>query len=195
MMLIGITGGIGSWKTTVCQLLESFGFPVYYSDDRAKWLMENDLEVKNQLIDLFGEQTFQNNQLNRPFLAQQIFENPHKRSQINAIVHPAVALDFDRWMKEQKHDLIFKESALLFETGIYKQADWNVLITAPKEERIARVIARDRAKRSDVEARINAQMSDEEKIKLADFVIENNNQNNLSNEVKKLIKLLSDKEH
>lgn len=195
MMLIGITGGIGSGKTTVCQLLESFGFPVYYSDDRAKWLMENDLEVKNQLLALFGNQTFQNNQLNRPFLAQQIFVDPQKRTQINAIVHPAVASDFEKWMKVQKHDLIFKESALLFETGIYKQADLNVLITAPKEERIARVLARDGVERSAVEARINAQMSDEEKIKLADYVIENHKQSDLTNEVQKLIQRLSNKQH
>lgn len=194
-MLIGITGGIGSGKTTVCQLLESFGFPVYYSDDRAKWLMENDLDVKNQLLALFGKQTFQNGTLNRSFLAQQIFEDPLKRLQINAIVHPAVASDFERWIKKQKQDLIFKESALLFETGIYKQTDLNVLITAPKEERIARVLARDGMERSAVEARINAQMSDEEKIKLADYVIENHNQSDLKNEVQKLIQRLSNKQH
>lgn len=194
-MLIGITGGIGSGKTTVCQLLESFGFPVYYSDDRAKWLMENDLDVKNQLLGLFGNQTFQDGTLNRSFLAQQIFEDPQKRLQINAIVHPAVASDFEKWMKKQKQDLIFKESALLFETGIYKQADLNVLITAPKEVRIARVLARDGVERSAVEARINAQMSDEEKIKLADYVIDNHNQSDLTNEVQKLIQLLSNKQH
>jgi dephospho-CoA kinase len=192
-MLIGITGGIGSGKTSVCKLLESNGFPVYYSDDRAKWLMEYDKEVKQQLIDLFGTETFQNQTLNRPFLAKQIFEDSDKRAKVNAIVHPAVAKDFQLWYESQTAMLVFKESALLFETGIYQQTDFNVLITASVEERINRVVERDGVDRKQIEARINAQMSDEQKIPLADYIIQNTNHSDLNSEVKKLLMVLQSK--
>lgn len=194
-MLIGITGGIGAGKTSVCKQLELLRFPVYYSDERAKWLMENDLEVSNQLRLLFGNQTFLKDKLNRAFLADQIFKNPEKRKSMNAIVHPAVAKDFENWKNHQTSDFVFKESALLFETGNYKQSDVNVLITAPKEVRIARVMARDQVERSAVEARIDAQMSDEEKILLADYIIENRDGISIEKAVNQLLVYLNSKQN
>src|SRR3990167_5497792 len=114
---VGITGGIGSGKSTVCAVLKAMGHPVYNSDERAKTIMETSSEVREQLISVFGEPTFENNQLNRPYLAQAIFNDPAKREQINAIVHPVVRTDFQQWANSQTSSIIFQESALLIETG------------------------------------------------------------------------------
>ncbi|MES2557624.1 MAG: dephospho-CoA kinase [Bacteroidota bacterium] len=187
---VGITGGIGSGKSTVCAVLVAMGYPVYNSDERAKTIMETSPGVREQLITAFGEPTFENNQLNRTYLAQAIFNNPSKREQINAIVHPAVRADFQQWVIAQTSPIVFQESALLIETGGYRLLDYTVLVTAPEELRIQRVVKRDAADETAIRSRINSQLSDEEKRKSADFVITNDEQSLLLPQVNELLSLL-----
>ena len=170
---VGITGGIGSGKSTVCDILQAMNYPVYNSDQRAKDLMESDPQIRQSLIDAFGEKVFDNGILNRPHLAKIIFNDPIKRDQINAIIHPAVRADFQNWSKQQTTAIVFQESALLFETGGYQLLDFNVLVVAPIEDRIQRVLKRDQTDLEAIQLRMNNQLADEEKIPLADFIIEN----------------------
>jgi dephospho-CoA kinase len=177
MLKVGVTGGIGSGKTTVCKLLERFGVPVYYADDRAKWLMNYDETVRQQLIAAFGKEVYtEAGDLDRPYLAGVVFNNKEKLEQLNGIVHPAVHLDGVKWQQEQEQagkSYTVKEAALLFETGSYAALDKIVVVTAPEEVRIARVLQREETTEEQVRARIKQQMPQEEKIKRADFVIEN----------------------
>jgi dephospho-CoA kinase len=172
-MKIGITGGIGSGKTTACKLLEQWGYPVYYSDGRGKYLMEHNPEVRTAVKALFGEEAYANGTLNRQFLAEQIFNSPEKRQVLNAIVHPAVKRDYLVWLAQQQSKITFKESALLFETGAYKELDATILITAPEDMRIARVMKRDQVSEAAVKARIHAQMQEGAKRSLANYTVEN----------------------
>jgi dephospho-CoA kinase len=188
---VGITGGIGSGKSTVCAVLTAMGYPVYNSDERAKTIMETSPEVRQQLIAAFGEQTFHNNQLNRPFLAEAIFNNPAKREQINAIVHPAVRADFKQWTSAQTSSIVFQESALLIETGGYRLLDFTVLVTAPEELRLKRVLARDRADEEAIRSRIKSQLPDEEKRINADFVMVNDDQSLVVPQINELLKELN----
>lgn len=191
---VGITGGIGSGKSTVCAVLKEMGYPVYNSDERAKTIMETSPEVREQLIKTFGEQAFHDNQLNRPYLAQAIFNDPAKREQINTIVHPAVRADFQQWTTQQTSSIVFQESALLIETGGYRLLDFTVLVTAPEELRIKRVAKRDAADEDGVRSRINSQLPDEEKRKMADFVIVNDESSLLVPQINELIKELQKKQ-
>lgn len=170
---VGITGGIGSGKSTVCDILQAMNYPVYNSDQRAKDLMESDPQIRQSLIDAFGEKVFDHGVLNRSHLAKIIFNDPSKRDQINAIIHPAVRSDFQSWSKQQTTAIVFQESALLFETGGYQLLDFNVLVVAPIEDRIQRVLVRDQTDLEAIQLRMNNQLADEEKIPLADFIIEN----------------------
>ena len=170
---VGITGGIGSGKSTVCRVLETMGFPVYYSDDEAKRLMHEDQELIADIKAAFGDQAYRDEKLNRPFIAEIIFREPDKKDALNHLVHPKVRADFARWSENQESGLVFQESALLFETGGYKLLDKTLLVTAPEEIRVERVSMRDNSSPEAVKARIRSQMSDEEKIPLADFVIRN----------------------
>lgn len=170
---VGITGGIGSGKSTVCDILQAMNYPVYNSDQRAKELMESDPKIRQSLMDAFGEKVFDNGILNRSHLAKIIFNDPTKRDQINAIIHPAVRADFQNWSKQQTTAIVFQESALLFETGGYQLLDFNVLVVAPIEDRIQRVLKRDQTDLEAIQLRMNNQLADEEKIPLADFIIEN----------------------
>lgn len=191
-MKIGITGGIGSGKSTACKLLEQWGYPVYYSDDRGKYLMENDLEVRSKVQEIFGNDAYLEGTLNRPFLADQIFKSPQKREQLNGIVHPAVKHDYQNWLLEQSAKISFKESALLFETGAYKELDATILITAPESVRIARVMQRDGVSEEAVKARMKAQMSDQEKQALADFTIVNTELAELEDQLQSVLKKLQE---
>ncbi len=177
MLKVGITGGIGSGKTTVCRLLERFGVPVYYADDRAKWLMHYQENVKAALIAAFGKEVYKDNgELNRPKLAQLVFNNQEKLQLLNSIVHPAVKEDGIQWQAEQERNgaaYTVKEAALLFETGSYADLDKIVVVTAPEEVRIERVLKREKITVEQVKARIQQQMPQEEKVKRADFVLEN----------------------
>lgn len=170
---IGVTGGIGSGKSTVCRLLETMGYPVYYSDDEAKRLMHEDPKLIAEISDIFGETIYQDKKLDRKKVAAIVFNDNSARDRLNAVVHPRVRQDFAEWTERQDSALVFQESALLFETGNYKRFDASLLVVAPEEIRIQRVMARDGSDYESVRARIANQFSDEEKIKLADFVIWN----------------------
>ena len=178
MLKVGITGGIGSGKTTVCQIFASLGIPIYYADERAKWLMSHDPDLVRAIKDLFGNQAYsENGQLNRSHLSKIIFTEPEKREQMNALVHPAVWKDGEQWNAVQKEvPYTLKEAALIFESGGHRQLDKIIVVTAPEELRIARVVERDQVDAEAVRARIAAQLPESEKVALADFVIINDGQ-------------------
>jgi dephospho-CoA kinase len=175
MQHLGITGGIGSGKTTVCKIFETLGIPVYYADERAKYLMSHDPTLMAGIIELFGQEAFLEPQvLNRAHIAQIAFNDKEKLNQLNALVHPAVAQDGLNWQAAQQNvPYTLKEAALLFESGSYRTLDKIIVVAAPLELRIQRVMARDGAKREEVEARISKQMPEAEKVSLADFVVNN----------------------
>ena len=173
MLKIGLTGGIGSGKSLVGKILEALGYPVYYSDMAAKVLVDTDSEIRTQLINLLGTEVYFDNELNRPFLAQQLFKDDQLRIQVNQIIHPKVRDAFKDWCTSQKSPVVFNEAAILFETGAYKTMDLNLLVTAPKELRIQRVMERDKMSPAQVEERIAKQWPDEAKVELANFTILN----------------------
>lgn len=177
MIKVGITGGIGSGKTSVCQVFERLGAPVYYADIRAKQLMEEDKELIISIKQLIGENAYdENGNLNRQLIADTVFSDEEKLLKLNAFVHPAVARDYESWneiLKRKNYPYSIKEAALLVETGSYKQLDKLIVVTADLESRISRVMARDNATREQVLARINAQIPEEQKAELADFIIRN----------------------
>lgn len=171
---IGITGGIGSGKTTVTQLFTRLGIPVYASDDRAKWLMNNDAGIVRRVKQLFGEASYTSGGLNRAHISAMAFGNKELITELNHTVHPAVFADFDRWVKKQHASpYILKEAALLFESGSYLTLDAMIVVDAPLELRISRVMKRDSAKREAVLARIGNQMPDDVRTNAADFVVTN----------------------
>jgi len=170
---IGITGGIGSGKTFICRLFEALGIPVYNADEEAKRLMNTDIRIKEKLIAQFGEATYKDGLLDRAFLANMVFSDKNKLELLNSIVHPVVIQEAKDWAERQTTRYSLKEAALLFESGSYKELDYTILVTAPMDIRIQRVIVRDGATEQQVQERINKQLSDEEKLQLADFVIVN----------------------
>lgn len=174
-MIVGLTGGIGTGKSTVGKLFQVLGVPVYNSDDRAKEMYFLP-EVKEKVIALLGNEAYHaDDSLNRAYISQKIFSDSSLLSKINSIIHPAVEKDFTSFKEEYKsHKYIIKETALLFETGLYKKVDKIILVMAPLEERLKRVMQRDKSSREDVLKRISHQMPDEEKQPISDFVIDNN---------------------
>jgi len=177
MLKVGITGGIGSGKTTVCKLFEALGVAVYYADDRAKFLMQHEHFLIDQLKQNFGEDIYDHGQLNRAMLAQKVFGNKEQLALLNSLVHPVVFRDTEHWYQEQltaKPPYVLKEAALLVETGAYKLLDQLIVVSAPLDVRLQRVVARDKVAAAEVTQRMNNQLAEEEKLKLADFVIENN---------------------
>ncbi|MFT4980443.1 MAG: dephospho-CoA kinase [Bacteroidia bacterium] len=173
MKVVGITGGIGSGKTTCCQVFEELGVPVYYADLRAKLLMvENPLRGK--IVQAFGEKAYNGTLLNRTYLSEQVFNSKEKLSVLNGLVHPAVADDFEEWLEENKAaDYVLKEAAILFETGADEHVDITVLVIAPQELRLERVMQRDGTSKEEVQQRMNNQWTQERKVKLADHIINN----------------------
>ena len=190
MLVVGLTGGIGSGKTTIANQLSLQGIPVYNSDERAKWLMQNSTEIKNALKKEFGEEVYNSQGLNREYLAKIVFNNKDKLNILNSIVHPVVAKDFDDWVNNQNAEIVVKEAAILFESGSYKTCDVNVAVSADLEERIKRVKKRDGVTREQVLSRINNQWSDLQRNEKADFVIENNDADSIEERVADLVKLL-----
>jgi dephospho-CoA kinase len=173
MLKIGITGGIGSGKSTVARVFETLGIPVYYADDAAKRLMQEDPELKKQIIALFGETAFNGEKLNRPWISAQIFGNPEKVNALNALVHPATIKDAHEWMSRQRTPYTLKEAALIFESGSEKELDYVIGVDAPLELRIQRVIERDNTTRDAILQRIKNQLDEAEKMKRCDFIIHN----------------------
>ena len=178
MLRIGITGGIGSGKSIVSRLFHALGVPIYDADTRARWVMENDAELRQQLIGAFGPATYDAaGRLNRPVLAGTVFNNPALLTQLNGLVHPHVGTDFERWAVAQAragHAYVLKEAALLFEAGSYKQLDRVITVFAPLAVRTARVLRRDpHRSAADVEAIMAKQLSEKEKVARADYVLTN----------------------
>ncbi|MEH6763485.1 MAG: dephospho-CoA kinase [Aequorivita antarctica] len=173
MKIIGLTGGIGSGKTTVAQLFSELGVPIYIADIEAKKLTDTSKVIRRKLISLLGEEAYKGPKLNRKFVADKIFNDKTLLEGVNAVIHPKVAAHFRKWVSKQKATYVIKEAAILFENGGYKNCDLVILVTAPKAVRIARVRTRDNASSIEIEQRMKNQWSDEEKQKLADIIIEN----------------------
>ncbi len=171
MKIIGLTGGIGAGKSTVASFFKELGVPVYTSDIEAKRLMNSSTKIKRALIKEFGEKAYRENTLNRAFLASVVFNDQKKLAAINAIVHPSVSNSFKRWVTKQKTPYVIQENAILFESNTADKYDYIITVTAPLEERIIRVIKRDSTTRAHVLARIDNQISDNDKIRNAHFVI------------------------
>ena len=174
MKRIGLTGGIGSGKSYIAEVLEKMGYPVYYSDEQAKVLTDTHPEIRAGLISRFGTGIYSEGILNSKELAAHIFNSEPDRIFVNQLIHPVVRADFDRWCAEQHTALVFNEAAILFETGAYQQFDATVLVIAPLETRIERIMQRDRCTHEQAEARIQSQWSDEQKTPLANAIVSNN---------------------
>jgi len=174
MLKIGITGGIGSGKTTVCKIFAHLNIPIYYADDRAKWLMKNDIDLKGKITKIIGPMAYhQDGELNRAHIGSIAFNNADILEQLNQAVHPAVFLDGENWFQEQKGPYAIKEAALFYETGSYQFMDKMIVVSAPRELRIESVMERDKITREAVEARMDKQLPEAEKVNRADFVIYN----------------------
>ena len=192
MLKIGLTGGIGSGKTTVANIFKQLGIPIYLSDDRAKALMLENESLRKSLIGLFGEQSYVDGVLNRAYIASKVFTNKEELNKLNALVHPVLEKDFEAWSIVQQSPYIIKEAAILFESGANKGLDKVILVEAPKELKISRVVQRDGIERSDVIARMDKQWSDEKKRAFSDDVIINDEKFSLLEQVLKLHDIFSD---
>lgn len=173
MKIIGLTGGIGSGKSAVLSVFSSFGVPCYESDSRAKKLMHEDLELIHQIKALFGDEIYENDKLNRSKLADLVFADKSKLERLNAVVHPRVKKDFQSFVDQQDAVYVIKEAAILFETGAAKDCDATILVTAPEKLRTERVMKKEKTNAALIKSRMNHQWSDEKKIQLADYVINN----------------------
>ena len=175
MIKVGLTGGIGSGKTTVSNFLLDYGIPVYNSDSKGKTLMNTNLELKNDIVSIFGHSVYHNGILDTNLLSSIVFSDPKKMNQINNLVHPKVAEDFDQWIGENNNKpILVKEAAILIESGAYLNMNKIILMVSQKSTRINRVFKRDNSDLESIEKRINHQLTDDEKIKYADYIIENN---------------------
>ncbi|MEO6682889.1 MAG: dephospho-CoA kinase [Ginsengibacter sp.] len=179
MLRIGLTGGIGSGKSTVAQIFKILGVPVYDADTASKLLMNESEEIKRKLIREFGEETYLDGTLNRKYLSAAVFNNPEKLAALNSIVHPATIRHAAEWMKQQNATYLIKEAALIFESGSNKDLDFVIGVYAPLELRILRTMSRDEISREQVLARIKNQMDEDEKMALCDFIIQNDEEHSL----------------
>ncbi|MDC6386829.1 dephospho-CoA kinase [Flagellimonas taeanensis] len=173
MKIVGLTGGIGSGKSTVAKMFRELGVPVYDSDSEAKQLMASSSKVRNAIINLLGEAAYQKKELNRPFVAEKVFKDPRLLQKLNAIVHPAVREHFKEWAKDQNAPYVVQETALIFENGAQDHYDRIILVTAPLDVRLKRVMERDGVGPKTVLERMKNQMDDGDKVDLAHFCIEN----------------------
>ena len=176
MLKIGITGGIGSGKSTVARVFEVLGIPVYYADDAAKRLMNENDELKEKIKEEFGETIFTEGKLDKKELASIVFNNPEKLEQLNKIVHPQTIKDADLWMKKQTSAYAIKEAAIIFESGAHQFVDYVIGVVAPAPLRILRTMHRDNISREEVLSRMNRQLNESIRMKLCDFIINNDEQ-------------------
>jgi dephospho-CoA kinase len=192
---IGLTGGIGSGKTTIAKYFLSKGIPVYIADDEARKIMQSE-QVIQAIQEVFGNAVFEDGILKRERLAEIVFNDSEKLKQLNGIVHPAVKSHFKKWISQhESFPFIIYEAAILFESGSYKDFDKIITVTAPLEIRIQRVIERDKTSRDQVLKRMKAQWSDEERISKSDFVVENVNLETAKREIDKILKILEIKQN
>lgn len=177
MKVIGITGGIGSGKTIVCTIFETLGVPIYSADQHAKRLMNENESLQDRIRQAFGAQAYEDGTLNRQYLAEQVFSLPERLEILNGLVHPAVAEDFDEWIEQHANaPYVMKEAAILFESGADQAVDITVMVIAPEDVRIRRVIERDGVTEESVRQRMANQWPQERKVKLADHIINNDGQ-------------------
>jgi len=191
LKIIGLTGGIGSGKTTITNFFRDLGVPVYIADIEAKILMHEDETIVHELVELFGQEVYKNQKLNSAFISDRVFKDKDLLEKLNRIVHPKVEVHFNNWVQSQTANYCVKEAAILFETGGYKKCDLIILVTAPKKIRIERVMKRDNTSLSAVESRMANQWKDKEKIVLADFVIENHDLKSSKAQVAKIHETLT----
>lgn len=186
MYKVGITGGIGAGKSTVCDLLRERGVAVYDSDSRAKQLMSEDVMLRAELIEAFGDAVYGASGLDRAYLAKSVFGNDEALRKLNAIVHPAVMRDFAEWAEVQEGDYVVLESAILFEAGLADRVDSVVAVMAPESLRLKRAMARDGASRDEILRRIRSQMSDDERMERAKYAVVNIDREELAEDVEQL---------
>ena len=173
-LLLGLTGGIGTGKSVVAKIFQALGIPVFNSDLQARTILEDDDKVREEIIALLGQNAYKENMPDRPYIAAKIFADEGLRAALNRIVHPAVGIRFENWIKKNsKSPYLLKEAAILFETGIYKSLDKTLLVRAPKDVRVDRIMDRDGLDREKIEERMNAQWPEEKKSALADYIISN----------------------
>lgn len=176
MLKVGLTGGIGSGKSTVARILEGLGIPVYYADVEAKRIMDESQPLRESLIRHFGQEVFAGGQLNRSYLAGIVFQDKEKLELLNSLVHPETLRDADEWLEKQSSPYAVKEAALIFESGAQEHLDYVIGVTAPQALRIQRTMHRDGVSREEVQARMKRQLDDSMKMKLCDFVLYNDEQ-------------------
>ena len=191
-MIVGLTGGIGSGKTTIAKMFQELGVSIYIADVEAKKLMHTSKEIQKELIAAFGKETYTNGELNRSYLSTIVFNQPEELQKINAIVHPRVGQHFKDWYKARSTEkYVIKEVAILFENDSYKQCDKIITVVAPIEERFRRILVRDETTREAIQNRMNNQWSDEKKVALSDYVIHNEDLAKAKAEVVKIHKEIS----
>ena len=176
MLKIGLTGGIGSGKSTVAKVFQTLGIPVYYADDAAKELMNNNEGLKQQIILHFGKDVYENKVLNRKLLAQKVFNNPTQLHLLNSLVHPATIQAAEDWFVQQKAPYCIKEAALIFESGSQQNLDFVIGVYTPTTLRLQRVMQRDKTTKEEVQQRMDMQIDETIKMRLCDFVVTNNEQ-------------------
>ena len=183
--LLGITGGIGSGKSTVSKIFEVLGLKIYQSDDMAKYLMENDNKLISSIINYFGEESYIDGKINKEYISKNVFYDTEKLKTINNLVHPVVINDFKKWCLINKSEkILIKEAALLFESKSYKELDFIIYVYAEKKLRISRILKRDSHRTKDqIEHIINSQLTDKESFEKADYILENNEKSLLLPEV------------
>ncbi len=191
MYKVGVTGGIGSGKSTVCDMLAARGIAVYIADTEAKRLMSSDETLKRDIVALFGDDAYLNGELNRAFLASRVFCDKEALQRLNGVVHPAVMRDFAAWAEAQEGDYVVLESAILFEAGLEASVDATVAVMAPVELRLERAMRRDGADREKIEERMRNQMSDDERSERAKYAIVNIVLEDLEDDVEQLHRRLS----
>lgn len=195
-LLVGVTGGIGSGKSTVCKIFEILGLPVYYSDDRAKTLMNSSNELRTSVKEILGEQAYKDGEINKPFVSRQIFESEDLRSQINLVVHQKVREDFAAWSIQSKSTILLNEAALIFENDSFRNMDYVINVNCNRELRIKRTLKRDQNRtRDEVMRIINTQWSDEERTAKADFNIANDETQMLMPQVIEIFSILTENGH
>ncbi len=187
MLKIGITGGIGSGKSYVCQILEKMGYTIFYSDLEAKKLMIQNKELIQQIKNIIGEHAYLDNELNKPIIRNFLFQNEVNKEKLNSLIHPFVYHEFEKWASSIQKEIVFNESALLFETDSYKRFNKTILVTAPEEIRIQRLIKRDSLNIEEIKKRFNAQLDDSIKSKKADYIIENDDKKLIIPQINKML--------
>lgn len=174
MKTVGVTGGIGSGKTTICKIFKLLGAPIYNADSQAKLLMSDDQELIENIKDTFGRESYLNGNLNRDYLAERVFQDDQELQKLNNLVHPAVKIDFEKWSRNQNFHYVIKEAALLIENESFKSLNALIVVHAPESDRVDRVLKRDPFRsREELNAILNKQTSDVVRKELADYLIDN----------------------